>query len=100
MKRNSNIYVMETSDLSKWPYNDLATAVKALTPLNNTKVYQRSNIDFAVNPQGIIDTETMYLIYKMGDMPSDTEDHRNTHETWICHGGKSERIFIESHYFA
>ena len=82
MKRNSNIYVMETSDLSKWPYNDLATAVKALTPLNNTKVYQRSNIDFAVNPQGIIDTETMYLIYKMGDMPSDTEDHRNTHETW------------------
>jgi hypothetical protein len=82
MYRNSNLYIMETNDLSKWPYSDITTAVKALSPLNNTEVFQRSNVDFETNPQGIIDTETMYLIYKRGTMPSDTVDHRSTNTTW------------------
>ncbi len=82
-KYNDNIYMMESSDLYKWPCTTRAQALKNAACLSNTKdVTKKSNVDFVTNEYGIVTDENMFMVYMNGVMPSENEDHRNTHTTW------------------
>lgn len=79
----SMIFIMESDDGINFPFDDLAAMCRLWDPVTvaNSQI-QRSNSDFAVNAEGIIDTPTMYLINMYGERAAAGTDHRSTHTTW------------------
>ena len=83
---NDNLYIMESDDPTTWPYTTRAQALsKAACLTAPSVVTKKSNIDLVTDELGIVTSEDMVMIYMDGEMPSQTEDHRNTHTTWDGH---------------
>ena len=85
-KYNDNIYMMESDDLYNWPCTTRAQALSKACRLSDTKVVsKKGNADFVTNELGIVTDDNMCFVYMEGVMPSQSEDHRNTHTTWDGH---------------
>ena len=83
---NDNLYMLESSDPYTWPYTTRAQALSKAPCLSDPSVVtKKSNIDLVTDAAGIVTDENMVLVYMDGVMPSESEDHRNTHTTWDGH---------------
>ncbi|MHB1452689.1 MAG: sugar-binding protein [Saccharofermentanales bacterium] len=85
LSRNEQIYYMESDDGVNWPYKTIEAGSKNPAVISSSSKKIRGYPDFVTNPQGIVETSTIYATYMEGELAPVGSDWKARYTTWDGH---------------